>query len=96
MRLLIAAILLAGFATVSSAECLNCQIRRQNSKLANSWLFSHKGGKPRNLYEGIGYSTRSPGHALANVCYYGKRTMVARNIQWSPHRRGWVATAWFR
>jgi hypothetical protein len=42
-------------------------------------------------YEGLGFSTSSPGHACRSACFWGQRRVREIGTAWCPARRGWIA-----
>lgn len=58
--------------------------------LASTGSFGHcnrRGG----VYEGLGFSTVSPTHAIRRSCFWGQRRVREVATAWCPARRGWVA-----
>lgn len=53
---------------------------------------AHRGGV--YAYEGVGFSTIGPDHALRNCCYYGQRTIVESAVVQGS--RGWFACVRYR
>ena len=58
--------------------------------LAATNTFVHCGRRGGG-YEGLGFSTSSPGAACRNACYWGKRPVREIGTAWCPARRGWIA-----
>lgn len=58
--------------------------------LAATGTFCHCNRRGRG-YEGIGFSTASPGDACKRACYWGQRRVREIGTSWCPLRRGWVA-----
>ena len=58
--------------------------------LASSGGFAHC-GRRGGVYEGLGFSTRSPDDAIRRSCFWGQRKVREIGTAWCPQRRGWVA-----
>jgi hypothetical protein len=62
---------------------------------ATTGVMQHVGQVPAGLYEGVGFSTLSPQHALDNCCH-SRRPRVAQSVRYGFNRLfgrwGWFAT----
>jgi len=59
---------------------------------AQTGVMAHRGGC--FAYEGVGFSTLGPDHALRNCCYYGQKTIVESAVV--RGERGWFACVRYR
>lgn len=59
---------------------------------AREGVMAHRGGSYR--YEGVGFSTRSPGDAIRRCCYHGLKRAVEVGV--ARGANGWYACVRYR
>lgn len=86
------------FAVCFSSACFAQGLaEHKNNIQASSGYTRHVGGGfGGGRYEGVGFSTSSPEHALRKCCFYGQRPILEQSVKYGYHKGyrtwGWFAT----